>query len=252
MKNVIFMVNIKSNKKLNRTTPYEYSIKSWKKWADKNNCELFVLDEWVYDESIINPNWHKLLVFDLLENNEIDYNQILVVDSDTIPHPNCPNFFDMSENKLCGVHNDGSYDWVCRSIENYSKHIFDGFTFPIWEYINSGFLIINKNHKKLYQNIMKFYLENNENIRILQESFGVGTDQPVINFFIQKEKIDMKLLSYKFNMQDMFRKEILTDDLLFTKLGWVYHFNAIPNNVDSQLTIHWMKKTYNKLWGDKK
>ena len=81
MKNVIFMVNIKSNKKLNRTTPYEYSIKSWKKWADKNNCELFVLDEWVYDESIINPNWHKLLVFDLLENNEIDYNQILVVDS---------------------------------------------------------------------------------------------------------------------------------------------------------------------------
>ena len=99
---------------------------------------------------------------------------------------------------------------------------------------------------------MKFYLENNENIRILQESFGVGTDQPVINFFIQKEKIDMKLLSYKFNMQDMFRKEILTDDLLFTKLGWVYHFNAIPNNVDSQLTIHWMKKTYNKLWGDKK
>ena len=245
------MVNIKSNKKLNRTTPYEYSIKSWKKWADKNNCELFILEDWVYDESIINPNWHKLLVFDLLENNEIDYNQILVVDSDTIPHPNCPNFFDMSENKLCGVHNDGSYDWVCRSIENYSKHIFDGFTFPLWEYINSGFLIINKNHKKLYQNIMKFYLENNENIRILQESFGVGTDQPIINFFIQKEKIDMKLLSYKFNMQDMFRKEILTDDLLFTKLGWVYHFNAIPNNVDSQLTIHWMKKTYEYFYGNK-
>tara|TARA_R100000908_G_C3733794_1_gene132324 strand:+ start:480 stop:1235 length:756 start_codon:yes stop_codon:yes gene_type:complete len=251
MKNVIFMVNIKGNKKLNRTTPYEYSIKSWKRWADKNNCELFVLEDWVYDESIINPNWHKLLVFDLLENNEVDYNQILVVDSDTIPHPNCPNFFDMSENKLCGVHNDGSYDWVCRSMENYSKHIFDGFTFPIWEYINSGFLIVNKNHKKLYQKIMKFYLENNENIRILQESFGVGTDQPVINFFIQKEKIDMKLLSYKFNMQDMFRKEILTDDLLFTKLGWVYHFNAIPNNVDSQLTIQWMKKTYEHFYGNK-
>ena len=250
MKNVIFMVNIKSNKKLNRTTPYEYSIKSWKKWADKNNCELFVLDEWVYDESIINPNWHKLLVFDLLENNEIDYNQILVVDSDTIPHPNCPNFFDMSENKLCGVHNDGSYDWVCRSIENYSKHIFDGFTFPIWEYINSGFLIINKNHKKLYKNIVDFYLSNRENIVKIQETFGVGTDQPVINFFVQKENVDLKLLPYEFNMQDMCRKEILDNDLTFTKIGWVYHYNAIPQHIQKQTggVEYWMKKTYEELY----
>ena len=50
-------------------------------------------------------------------------------------------------------------------------------------------------------------------------------------------------------MQDMVRKEILHDDMLFTKIGWVYHYNAIPNNVDSQLTTYWMKKTYEYFYG---
>ena len=36
--------------------------------------------------------------------------------------------------------------------------------------------------------------------------------------------------------------------VLFTKLGWIYHFNAIPNNHDSSLTLHWMKKTYEYLY----
>jgi hypothetical protein len=49
-------------------------------------------------------------------------------------------------------------------------------------------------------------------------------------------------------MIDLTRKEILTDDLLFTKLGWIYQFNSIPNNVNDTLTFHWMKKTYEYLY----
>ena len=242
------MTNIKDKNRSERSQPYEYSMNSWSKWCNKNNCELFVLDNYIFEPDYMKPNWYKLYVFDLLENENIDYNQILIVDADTIVHPDCPNFFEMSENKLCAVHNDGSYDWVCRSIENYSKHLFDGFTFPLWEYINSGFLILNKTHKQLYQDIIKFYFENRDNVVKLQDTYGVGTDQPIINFFLHKENIDLKLLSYKFNMQDMFRKEILTEDLLFTKLGWIYHYNAIPNNQNSEQTLYWMKKTYNFIY----
>tara|TARA_A100000164_G_C21926461_1_gene783344 strand:- start:1787 stop:2539 length:753 start_codon:yes stop_codon:yes gene_type:complete len=249
MSNVVFMVNIKNDDNPTRVTPYEYSINSWKKWCDKNDSELFVLDQYIHEPNYSRPNWYKLYVFDLLEANEIDYDQILVVDSDTIVHPDCPNFFELSENKFCAVHNDGSYDWVCRSLENYSKHLFDGFTFPLWEYFNSGFLIMNKSHRDFYKKIIKFYLENRDFIVKLQDTFGVGTDQPVINFFVHKENIDLKLLPYRFNMQDMFRKEILGGDMLFTKVGWVYHFNAIPNNVDSKLTVEWMKRTYEYFYG---
>ena len=51
-------------------------------------------------------------------------------------------------------------------------------------------------------------------------------------------------------MQDMFLKEILNEDLLFTKLGWVYHYNSIPDNNGADLTFHWMEKTYKKLYGE--
>ena len=250
MKNIVFTVNIKNEGNEERSKPYKYSMKSWEEWCKKNDSELFVLTERIYDKDIMNPNWHKLFVFDLLENQEIDYNQILIVDSDTIVHPDCPNFFEMTDNKFCAIHNDGSYDWVLRSMETYSKYLFENFTFPFWEYFNSGFLIINKNHKKLYKNIVDFYLSNRENIVKIQETFGVGTDQPVINFFVQKENVDLKLLPYEFNMQDMCRKEILDNDLTFTKIGWVYHYNAIPQHIQKQTggVEYWMKKTYEELY----
>jgi len=50
----------------------------------------------------------------------------------------------------------------------------------------------------------------------------------------------------------MDRKEILSEDLLFTKLGWIFQFNCIPNNKDNELTDYWMKKTYNHFYGDYK
>ena len=32
-----------------------------------------------------------------LDSNDINYNQVLMVDADTVVHPNCPNFFDISK-----------------------------------------------------------------------------------------------------------------------------------------------------------
>ena len=248
MENVVFMVNIHEEGNEHRSNPYQYSIKSWSKWCKINNCKLFTLTQRIYDKNIMNPNWHKLFVFDLLENEGINYDQILIVDSDTIVHPECPNFFELSDNKFCGVHNEGSYDWVIRSIENYSKHIFNGKNFPFWKYINSGFLILNKDHKPLYKDIINFYLNNMDAIKQMQETYHVGTDQPVINFFLNINNIDYKILPYEYNMQDMARKEILDNELTFTKIGWVYHFNAIPNNHNAEQTMYWMKKTYKELY----
>ena len=65
-----------------------------------------------------------------------------------------------------------------------------------------------------------------------------------------QQKIDLKLLPYEFNMNDMNRKEILHNDLLFAKCGLVYQYNAIPNNTDNQITNHFMKKTYEHFYGE--
>ena len=84
MKNIVFIVNIKEENRSSRSQPYQYSIDSWKAWAKKNESELFILENPVYNSEIMNANWHKLMVFDLLDSNNIDYNQVLISDADII------------------------------------------------------------------------------------------------------------------------------------------------------------------------
>ena len=59
----------------------------------------------------------------------------------------------------------------------------------------------------------------------------------------------MKFLHYQYCMADLARKEILDEQLTFTKvLKGIYQFNAIPNNVNAERTMYWMKKTYEALY----
>ena len=75
-KNIVFIVNLPEEKKQGRSHPYQYSVESWKKWCNKNNCELFVLKDRIYPEDFMNANWHKLFIFQLLDNSGINYDQV--------------------------------------------------------------------------------------------------------------------------------------------------------------------------------
>jgi len=259
MKNIVFIVDItlKGSQRdvgrwaKSRSDPYVFCTKSWEKWCNKNDCELFVLNEEVLPHSTMPVSWQRYYVFDLLEANGIEYDQIMYVDADTIPHPNCPNMFDISDRKFCFVHNDGSYDWILRSIENYSKYFFDGYMIPWHHYFDSGMIIFNKDHKKFFVDILNFFHENRENLLEVESKWHAGTDQTPVNFLTHLLGIDYKLLPYEFNMTDLYRKELLDDRLLFTDIGWIYQYNSIPNNVNDELTYYWMKKTYNHLWENK-
>ena len=61
------------------------------------------------------------------------------------------NFFEITDNKYCLVHDDGSYDWILRGMEHYKKHLFHDEWFGFWEYGNGGFQVVNKNHKKFFK-----------------------------------------------------------------------------------------------------
>ena len=216
-KNIVFIVNLPEDKKPNRNQPYHHSVKSWKIWCKKNGCELFVLDERIYPESFMNANWHKIFAFELLENSDIDYNQILIADADTMIHPDAPNVFELTDDKFCAVHGVGSYDWQCRSIENYKKHMFPDVDLDLFEYFNSGIIICNKKHKEFYDEVIKFYETNRELIQGMQQTYSVGTDQPVLNFLVKSKNIKYKQLGYEWNMQHLQRFEILDEDLTFTR-----------------------------------
>ncbi len=242
MNNIIFIVSINKEQR-SEDQGYEWSIKSWGKWAEKNGHQLFVLEEPIYDLKECKPNWHKLFVYDLLDNEGIDYNKIAIVDSDTIVHPDCPNFFDMVGDNFGGVVNPVN-EWVLRSMEVYSNLVFDNHKLNFWNYINTGFMVMGKNHKSFIKESVDFYFKNKDKFIDIQNNYGVGNDQTPLNYLLDINKINVKLLSYKFNMQELPRKEILTEDLLFTKLGWVYHFNTWPKPTPR----YWMEKTYRGLY----
>ena len=257
MKNIVFIVDITlkgSQREVGRwaetrSDPYVFCTKSWQKWCDKNDCELFVLNEEVLPHSQMPVSWQRYYVFDLLEANGIEYDQVMYVDADTIPHPDCPNVFEMSDRKFCFVHNEGSYDWILRSIENYSKYFFDGYMIPWTDYFDSGMLIFNKDHKEFFAKILNFFHDNRENLLKVESEWHAGTDQTPVNFLTHTLGIDYKRLPYEFNMCDMFRKELLDNDMTLAEMGWIYQYNSIPNNIDDRLTFHWMERTYKHLWG---
>ena len=254
MKNIVFTMDIdlagEGRYSSTRRLPYKYSIKSWEKWCSKNDSELFVLNDLLLPKDEMAICWQRYYLFDILEANNIQYNQILMVDADTIVHPDCPNFFEMTDRKMCGVHNEGSYDWIIRSIENYGKYFFNGHVMDFWKYIDCGFVIVNDTHRDFFKQVTDFYNENAEMLRQVEKEWHAGTDQTPVNILIHDRDIDFKWLPYEFNMCDMFRKELLTDDLLFTKWGWIYQYNSIPNNTEDKLTYLWMKKTYEHLYGN--
>lgn len=241
MSNVIFMVDIQGYK---YNPGYEYSVKSWSNWSKKNGHEFVRLTEAIHDKDVMNPNWHKFFAFDLLENENINVDKLLVVDADTIIHPDAPDFFKFCNNNVCGVHDDGDYDWILRSIENYGK--FFSSTIYWEQYINSGFFIVDSKLKYLFDSMQELYFDNKDQLIELQK-LGVGTDQTPFNYMLHHNKIDLKILPYKYNMSCMPKKEIIGDDMLFTKLGYMYHFNGLPGNKE-EVVPYWMKKTYEYLY----
>lgn len=249
-KNIVFLINIEHKEHFvgggnTLNGAFNWSFKSWKHYAKQWGCELFVLDQPLFDVQWMKPNWFKIYILDILEANGVDYDQVLYVDYDTIITPNAPNVFELTENKFCAVRNFGDMDWVCRSIENYSKHIFDGFSFPYYNYFNSGVMVFNKKHISLLRSMQQFYQDNRDNLMWMQNTYCVGNDQPVFNFFIHKTiPEDVKLLGYEWNMQDMMRFEVLNDSMLHTRYGYISHYNA-GTPPSSQ---YWIEKTYKYLY----
>ena len=247
-KNIVFMPAIKIPGLEHRSIPYKYGINSWDHWCKKNNAELIIMDELMCPSEEMKITFQRYYAFDMLEASNIEYDQVLVTDADSIIHPNCPNFFNLTEGKYTVAQCDANYDWVCRSMENYAYEFEEFEEFDIWLYFCGGFQVWNKSHKPFIKSFIQFYLNNKEKILTTQKKYGVGTDQPIINHLAHKSNLELKYLPYQFCMVDLNLKGLLTESLPFTLIEGIYQFNAIPDNHDARWTNYFMEKTYKHLY----
>jgi len=251
-KNIIFIPAIDAGR--NRHHAYNYSIQSWKNWAEKNTAEVLVWDTPLYTWGEMTIPWQRYYLFRILEHNGIEYDQILMVDSDTIVHPDTPNFFEMTERKYVGVLDLGCWEWTGRSIRHY-KDMFDGYKLDRGIYFNGGFQIVNDTHKEFFNDVLEFY-NNNQSTLVEKQKSGLGTDQTPINYLVQQSGIDLKLFPSTYNLHHMSSKNLLNfgqswwgDGLenLYEQ-AWVYHFNAIPRNNLNRDSAYFLKRAYEELW----
>ena len=236
-KNVVFITSIKG---LVDTSYKQFCLNTWKYWCEKNNVELFVLDEELIDAKYMKPTWQRWYVFDILDLNNVNYNQVAMVDVDTMIRWDAPNFFELTDNKFSVVVDQDNIGWVKQSINGY-KHFFKDVDLDWEDYFNCGFVVLNGKHKEICKLILNFWETNSSELIMLQNTLSKGTDQTPVNYIVKRD-IEVNYLSKKFNLTHFNRKEII-QDLMFIDCGYVWHFNGFDKSWRYKL----MEQTWEKI-----
>ena len=260
-KNVIWWPAVKNkdhSDKYGNFDYFEYSRKTWEFWCKKNDV-LFVPFEEPVEQDLheYRINWQKaIFVFDELERRGIDYDQIALVDSTVMVKWDCPNFFELTDRKFTVTRDIDNMSWTRDSIIGY-KDFFDGFELDSTKYFRSGFMIFNEIHRELFQDLKHFYIENKTDfIKLQDEVVRKGNDQTPINYWVQKNNIDLKFLPQAMWMcSHLHRKEMLSHNWqlnedttpFFIKYANNWMFNGIPKDQRTSLmsqTWEFVKNNY--------
>ena len=225
---------------------FDYSRKTWEYWCEKNDV-LFVPFEEPVEEDLheYRINWQKaIFVFDEMKRRNIEYDQIALVDSTVMIKWDCPNFFDLTDRKFTATRDIDNMRWTYESVMGY-KDFFDGYELDLSKYFRSGFLVFNEIHKDLFQGLKELYVNNRKTfIKLQDEVVRKGNDQTPINYWIQKNNVELNLLPHVIWMcSHMHRKEMfghnwqLGEDTtpFFIKYANNWMFNGIPKDKRTDL-----------------
>ena len=211
----------------------EWCFKTWKFWCEKNDVELIILDQELRDKSIMKPTWQRWHVFDILDENGIEYDQVALVDIDTMVKWDAPNFFNETEYAFSAVEDCFNIEWSHNSIKGY-QHLFPETKFDWTTYFNCGFIVLNEIHKPLCKSITDFYYKNEAHLRDLQHNtLKKGSDQTPVNYLVRKCGFKINYLNKKFNLSQLHMRGVL-NELMF-ECGWVWHFNGFDKTLRNQL-----------------
>ena len=168
--------------------------------------------------------------------------------------PQCPNFFELTDNKFTGWCDTDNMRWIYDSIQGY-KSFFNNFNFDQDKYINSGFIIFNEDHKDFFESFKELYYNNVDTFCELQDNIvKKGTEQTPLNYWLQIKEIDVnRTLPIAFKLTHMHRKDLFHHNWqldnteyedktpFFIKYGYIAIFNGIPKNQRPSI----MEQTYN-------
>ena len=209
--NVVFLTKLRYDRGIS-----DPSKSSWEYWCKKYNHKLFIHEG-------ENPWLNLFNVFTILEKNNIEYNKIFIVNGSSIVKWDCPNIFELTDNRLGAWREMGDLGVIHKSIQSSNLDI------DIFKYVNYGSFIINKNHKGFFRK----YEYNNNDYKD-NESF-----QTMINYLLQSNSIDINMdISREYNLNHMLRYDWLSHNWqdgqdktnFFIKYAYIWRFDDLDNN----------------------
>jgi hypothetical protein len=246
MKNVIFIVNIKG---IHPPIFFEYCLNTWSFWAKKNDAVLCILEKPLHGKEHFSAPLQKYFAFEVLRKNYVDFDQVAIIDADTMVRWDCPNFFKLSKNKFCAVIDDAMPKWVASSLHTY-QHLFPEITVNSQEYFNSGVMVLNKTHSNILSGFIDFIVAKEKEISRIHSdpALRAGFDQTLFNFFIKEKKVEVVFFPKIFNFYHLIRQKLL-EKKEFIDCAYIWHFNGMDHaerKKRMQETWESIKKNYPK------
>ena len=187
----------------------EYSRRTWEYWCDKNNYYFIPLEEVKEsDTKTHRVNWQRW--FHLRESGILEkYDQVLSIDASIMVRWDAPDLLELTDNKWTALRANENWRWVHESVDGY-KELFPDVDFEYRDYFGSGFVALNKSHIELLKEYEDYYWENWEKIVEYQDKkVQRGTEQPVLNYFVQKSPHKLNFFSIKNGITHMPRHQVM-------------------------------------------
>jgi lipopolysaccharide biosynthesis glycosyltransferase len=202
----------KENRSINDSDVFDIAKLTWDHYCTRIGADFYVIDKALHPDT--SPHWFRYWIFDLKPG----YDRYLYIDTDVLVKWNAPNIFE--ENKpgsIYAVHDNGGLRWIWDGIEAY-KNMFPGVILDWDTYFNSGMLLQYRDtHKK-------------------------GHDQTIFNYFLAYAEEKVELISGKWNLFHMNRREILHNGY-FVDMGYFWHFN----DIDRKVQVPFLNNVWNQL-----
>ena len=250
-KNVVFLTSVKSIPHTKKFGGYDWmdiSKKTWEYWCEKNDCILYVYDKPSNEKTGMEyrVTWQRWFdVFKQLDENNIEFDKVFLVDATSMVRWDCPNFFDLCDDRMTAWRDMSNLNWIYYSVEGYKDFLQQAYDSPHFEldmskYINCGSVIINESHREFLSNVKQFYDDYKNEIMLHQDDYvRKGTDQTPFNYLLQLHNIDVNIeLPRAFNMNHLPRGDWLShnwqdgDDQtpFFLKYIYIWRATGIPKD----------------------
>jgi len=241
--NIIFMTSLGGWD--NELVEYQqYSLNTWKHYAAKHGHKLVLFTESIMNTRQMRPTWQRWHVYDVLEKEDVSYNQVALVDLDTMVKWNAPDIFEASQDRYSGVKDNINPAWNVESILGY-KSLFPDTELDWDSYINNGVVILpSKEGKAFCKKVLDFYYANQGELNYKEAvSLRRGSDQTPVNYLAVEFFGDQRnFLNKRFNMMHLPSTDVLKEDM-YINHGYVWHFNGLlPHE-----RINYMRYTWNKI-----